>query len=241
MALKYNNPLLDKEFLRELDEHREKEQWAKIIALTVNEEPVEEITGQISGGNIGLDGSSSVRRTCSLQMVPDNININNYYWGLKNKFKLEIGLTNRINPNYPDIIWFPQGTYVITQFNTSHTTNNYTISIQGQDKMCLLNGTVGGALTALSYTFDSIEDYDNETDEYKIIKIPIQDIIREIVHEYAQDEKALELLEYRADYPMWMFVGADGDNTDIVINATISEDSEIYIHEHENNTTPVPI
>ena len=144
------NPLLDKEFLKELDKHREKEVWAKIIALTVDEEPVEEISGKILGGNLGIDGSSSVRRTCSLSMVAEDININNYYWGLKNKFKLEIGLTNRINSNYPEIIWFKQGTYVITSFNTSHTTNNYTISLQGQDKMCLLNGTVGGSLTALS-------------------------------------------------------------------------------------------
>ena len=76
---KRSNPLLDADFLRELDEHREKEVWAKIIALTKDEEPVEEITGEISGGDIGLDGSSSVRRTCSLQMVAKDININNYY------------------------------------------------------------------------------------------------------------------------------------------------------------------
>lgn len=71
--------MLDRDFLKQLDEHREKEVWAKIIALTNDEEPVEEITGEISEGDIGLDGSSSVRRTCSLQMVAKDININNYY------------------------------------------------------------------------------------------------------------------------------------------------------------------
>ena len=37
------NPILDKDFLKELDAHREKEVWARITALTVKEEPVEEI------------------------------------------------------------------------------------------------------------------------------------------------------------------------------------------------------
>ena len=38
-----NNPLLDKLFLKELDKNREKEVWGKIIALTIDEKPVEEI------------------------------------------------------------------------------------------------------------------------------------------------------------------------------------------------------
>ena len=240
--------MLDRDFLKQLDEHREKEVWAKIIALTNDEEPVEEITGEISGGDIGLDGSSSVRRTCSLQMVAKDININNYYWGLKNKFKLEIGLTNRIDPRYPDIIWFPQGTYVITNFSTSHTTNNYNISIQGQDKMCLLNGTVGGSLTALSYKFDDVEEEEKETDSIIIKKIPIRDIIRAIVHEYAGepyqniivndlDEKGLELLEYTQTQPMWMFIGTSGENTDMVVNTTRNADSIIYLVENNQKMT----
>jgi hypothetical protein len=39
-------------------------------------------------------------------MTAEDININSYYWGLKNKFTLEIGLKNNINPIYPSIIWF---------------------------------------------------------------------------------------------------------------------------------------
>lgn len=99
------NPLLDKNFLLELDEYHEKEVWAKIIALDINENPVEEITGRITGsGSINVDGTSAVRRSCSLSMVAKNVNINDFYWGLHSKFKLSIGLTNKINPNYPDII-----------------------------------------------------------------------------------------------------------------------------------------
>jgi hypothetical protein len=39
-------------------------------------------------------------------MVADHVDINNTYWALKNKFKLEVGIRNTINSNYPEIIWF---------------------------------------------------------------------------------------------------------------------------------------
>jgi hypothetical protein len=69
-------------------------------------------------------------------------------WGLKSKFNLAVGLKNTIDSNYPDIIWFNEGIYLITSFNTSQSASNYTISIQGKDKMCLLNGDLGGSLPA---------------------------------------------------------------------------------------------
>ena len=72
------NPLLDKEFLIELDNIKEKEVWARIIALTFDEKPIEEITGKILNGNIGIDGSSALRRTCSLSMISQDVNINDY-------------------------------------------------------------------------------------------------------------------------------------------------------------------
>ena len=135
------NPLLDRDFLKELDQSLHKEVYAKVISLNFNESPIEQIEGKITGGSINIDGASAVRRTCNLTMVAKELNINEFYWGLTNKFKLEIGLKNNINKNYPEIIWFKMGTYVITNFNTSFTTNNYNVSISGQDKMCLLNGT----------------------------------------------------------------------------------------------------
>jgi len=66
-----------------------------------------------------LDGDSAVRRTCSLSMIVDNLELRDYYWGLKNKFKLEVGMRNFVDKSYPEIIWFPQGVYVITQFSSS--------------------------------------------------------------------------------------------------------------------------
>ena len=99
------NPLLDKEFLAQLDEHREKEVYAKIIALTLDELPVEEITGRVSsGGSLNVDGTSAIRRSCSFSMIAKEMNINEFYWGLNTKFKLFMGLKNTINNKYPEII-----------------------------------------------------------------------------------------------------------------------------------------
>ena len=78
--------------------------------------------------------------------MAQDININEFYWCFKNKFKLEIGLKNFINDEYPDIIWFKQGTYLINSFNTSLNTDSYNISISGQDKMSMINGNLGGSL-----------------------------------------------------------------------------------------------
>lgn len=74
------NPLLDLNFLSQLDEYYEKEVWAKVIALDVNENPIEEITGRITGGgSINVDGTSAVRRSCSVSMIAKDVNINDFY------------------------------------------------------------------------------------------------------------------------------------------------------------------
>ena len=131
------NPFQDKEFLYNLNQDRHKEIYAKIISLSFDEKPLEQIEGRVSSGSINIDGTSTVRRTCNLTLIAKDVNITDFYWGVSNKFTLEIGLKNNINKEYPNIIWFKQGIYVITSFNSSLTNNNYTISINGKDKMCL--------------------------------------------------------------------------------------------------------
>ena len=63
------NALLDKDFLKELDNYNSREIYARITALTVNELPIESIEGRVTGGSINIDGASVVRRTCSLSLV----------------------------------------------------------------------------------------------------------------------------------------------------------------------------
>lgn len=171
-----SNPLFDLEFLNNLFLKNEREIYARITALNLNEEPIEYIEGKISDGTINVDGNSSVRRTCNLTMTAQDININEFYWGIKNKFKLEIGLKNDINNLYPEIIWFKQGIYVITEFNTSLATNKWTIKIQGKDKMCLLNGDLSGNFM-INTELGIYEDAQTKEHSYRTIKEILYDVI----------------------------------------------------------------
>lgn len=164
----YDSSLLDDDFLIQLYSQKTRDIYARIISLDINELPVDRIEGKVTGGNINIDGDSAVRRSCSLSLVTEDIDINEYYWGIKTKFKLEIGLKNNLTNEYapdgkywPDIVWFKGGTYLISSFNTSISTNSCNISIQGKDKMCLLNGDFSGQIFA-SVDFGT-EEYQEKT------------------------------------------------------------------------------
>jgi len=72
---KINNTyaLLDKEFLKKLNEYRNKTIYAKLVSLNWDEEPIAEIQGNVQSGSINIDGSSSVRRTCNLTLVTNSV------------------------------------------------------------------------------------------------------------------------------------------------------------------------
>lgn len=222
--------IYSQEFLKQLDTQKNRVIYARITSLTFDESPIESIEGRTTGGSINLDGSSAVRRSCSLTLVAQNLNYNEYNWTLKTKFKLEIGVENNIDTTYPKIIWFPQGIYVITSFNTARSTNNFTISISGKDKICLLNGEVSGSLES-QVDFGAIEEEDQDG-VWTIRKLPIQEIIKNAVHTYGGEplhniiindlaEYGLELLEYRYDLPMYLYRKVDNN---IYENALINGD-----------------
>ena len=232
--------LYDKEFLLKLDKSKNKTIYARITALQFNESPIEYIEGRVTGGSINIDGASAIRRTCSLTMVAQDFDYNDYYWGLNTKFKLEVGLENLVDSTYPDIIWFNQGIYLITSFNTSRSTNNFTISINGKDKMCLLNGEVSGSLES-SVDFGAIEE-ESADGVWTIRKIPIPEIIRNAVHVYAGepywnivindlDTYGLELLEYRYNIPMYLY---RRPNSIVFDNVIIENNSSVFYIEDGN-------
>jgi hypothetical protein len=64
--------LYDNEFLKQLDYHREKEFYARITLLTIDDYPKERIEGSVTGGSINIDGASAVRRSCSLSLLVTN-------------------------------------------------------------------------------------------------------------------------------------------------------------------------
>ena len=183
--------LADSSFLREFDRIRNKEQFVKITVLTFDEKPIQDIQGRVTGGNINLDGKSSVRRTCNLTMVAaekenDLTNIDNLI-SINKKVKIEIGITNTTDKylDYP-IIWFPQGVYVIINPSISYGAQGVSISLQLKDKMCLLNGECGGVLPA-TVIFHEYEILAPDG-TYQISKPTIPQIIKEVVHHFGGEQ-----------------------------------------------------
>lgn len=212
------DPMLDTDFLNTLIQQHNKVIYARIISLTTQEQPVEAIEGIIQSGSINIDGTSAVRRVCNLTLTTKLLNINEIYWGFTTRIKIEVGLKNDINDSYDKIIWFPQGIFILTDFKTSQQVNNYTITLSGKDKMCLLNGDVGGNFNAeTNLGIENHVDINGNVTEYKI---PIKTIVREMIHHYAQepwgniiinniDDYGLEMLDNSTNETLYIWLNQD--------------------------------
>ena len=164
--MKNNFPYLkDKDFLKEVDNMKVKEQFVKITVLDFQERPIQDIQGKTISGNINIDGHSSVRRTCNIGLIADDesaekLNAPSNLISLNKKVEISIGFKNTLTKYKEyDIIWFPLGMYVIVGCSITHNTSGVNLSLQLKDKMCLLNGEVGGIFPA-SVVFN---EYDVET------------------------------------------------------------------------------
>lgn len=184
--------LNDSDFLEKINSDRQQTQYVKITLLDWEENPIEEIQGLTTGGSINLNGDSAVRRTCNLSMYVYKENYMritdpNNMISINKKVFLEVGLKNNTDKytDY-DIIWQPQGIYVITACGTSHSTSGITLNINLQDKMCLLNGTCGGVLPS-SIQFDRYDTID-ESGAYVTLRPTVVQIIRELVNHWGNEQ-----------------------------------------------------
>ena len=210
------NYLSDKNFLKEVCSKKNKILSIKITSYTKNNEPIEAIEGKVTTGSINIDGSSNTRRSCSLTIQTENLNIHDFYWSLTTCFSVEIGIVNTTNQYINEkIIWFPMGYYIISSFSMSLSTTGASVSIQGKDKMSMLNGDLGGKLGV--DTDFGVEDIIDENNNLIHRNIPIKQIIKEMVHTYGQeaysninindvDDFGLNLETYRKDTPCWIFI-----------------------------------
>lgn len=240
------NPLLDADFLKELDAYPHRTVYAKIILLNFDEQPVKEIQGRITAGSVNVDGASVIRRSCSLTMITQEKEIDSIYWGLKNKFKLEVGLENFIDSRYPDTIWFKQGLYLITNLSESLNGTNHNISLSGKDKGCLLNGEIGGTIP--STTNFSKMDY-NEIDSNgnyitTTTDLPIKTIIQNAVVSFGGesphniilndvDSYGMELMAYKGENNLYMLYD---EESGLVTNMTFNgKQSYTKVEKREEN------
>lgn len=211
--------LNDMDFLTQLDKMHMRVQYAKIILLSFkDEEPIKEIQGSITSGNLSVNGSSAIRRTINLTMLAsiDNSNLEDIdnEISINKKIKVLIGYDNPLKSykNYGDIIWFPCGLFVLSSANISRSTSGWNISITGKDKMCLLDGTAGGTLPASVTFHESLIQLDNGDVE---IQYPtIFQIIYEAVNHWGGeaieniiitdiDEEIKMLVRYMGDKPVY--------------------------------------
>lgn len=190
--MRRNYPYLkDSPFLDRFDKTKSKEQYVKITVLNFSEKPIEEIQGKVTGGNLNLDGNSSIRRTCNLQLISSDYKNNltkvNNLLSINKKVEIEIGFLNNTEfySSYP-MIWFPVGTFVIMNPSISNSESGINISLQLKDKMCLLNGECGGTFPA-SVTLHEYETID-ENGKYVILKPTIYQIIQELVNHFGGEQ-----------------------------------------------------
>ena len=141
----YNFPYLeDAVFLKQFDNLKLKEQFAKIVVLNFEEKPIQQIQGRITSGNFAKDGSSAMRRTGNLSLVTEDyvndLTDTKHLLSINKKVEVLIGFTNTTGKyeDYP-ILWFPQGIYAIIAPSISHSTGGTAISLTLHDKMAFLN------------------------------------------------------------------------------------------------------
>ena len=206
--------LQDKRFLQQLDKLRIKQQFVKITVLNWKEEPLKQIQGIAINGSVNLDGSSSMRRTATLSLFAeekenDLTNINNLF-AINKKCFLELGIVNNVSDYlkqtrdqhdnvinntinyqnlYGNIVWFPLGLYVMFNPSIAHSMQGVTISMQLKDKMCLLNGDLGGEIHS-AVEFSSQDEVVDMNTSLSIEKKPtlIYNVIKELVNHWGNQD-----------------------------------------------------
>lgn len=233
--------LKDAAFLKEMDALHLQEQYVKITLLDWKENPLREIQGVTTGGTINLNGSSSMRRTCNLSMFAKSeeftgvTNVDNLF-SINKKIDIEIGVKNLSNKykDY-DIIWYPQGTYIIMSPSLSHSPSGIGISLQLKDKMSLLNGDAGGTLPA-STQFDEYETID-ENGEYVIQRPKVHQIIQEAVNHFGGEQlgkiiindvpdRLKQVMKWTGNIPLYL-IGEKG-NYSLTTNSSAAAQDHIY-------------
>ena len=183
-----------RDFLKQLDDLVIQKQYIQITLLDWQENPIKEIQGELIGGSLSKDSNNCVRTvgslSCSVSAGTYSIDSLNSNFALNKKIFIEIGIRNDTNM-YTDwpILWFPQGVFLITDFAlNSSSTSAVNLNISIKDKMCLLNGDVGGKLP--SYVqFDVMDTQapDGTFIEHKQ-KVLIYDILLELLNHFGGED-----------------------------------------------------
>lgn len=120
-----------------------------------------EIQGDVISGNITLDASSAVRRSCSLTI---NVRDDSYQIGEHKKIwinrilNVEVGERDNVNDQ---IVYYQSGVFVFNETSYTYDSTSHTLNLSCSDLMSLLNETRGSQLPSLS-TQILYDDYDQD-------------------------------------------------------------------------------
>lgn len=237
MVNKYYPWLTDKDFLLSVAMENVKKQKVRVELLDWNENALDYIESYIVSGNVSLQ-ESNTRRTLDISIVIDETN-NKYYdvdnmFSVNKKVFVEVGYINTFNKYIDyDTIWFPLGLFILTSCNIQHEINNLTCSLQGMDKMCLLDGSVSGSFPA-STILDTINTPLSLEDK----KIPIRDILYELVHHLGGESLGNILiadLDMRAELPLALTNGGEKNDWNVIIDVPLGSPQKAKVIDDNGN------
>ena len=216
--------LKDISFLNKIYGLHNKTQYVKITSLDWHERPLKEIQGRVISCSMSVNGDSSVRRTANISLyIKDYDELygnSESLFCINKKIFLEVGLKNNFAhlgndyySSYPTI-WFPFGTFIIQNYSVTHDLNGVVLNLSLGDKMCLLNGDVGGVIPA-SVNFESIDTLGPDGDLHsKWVKI--NQLISELVNHFGGedlnkiivndiDDKIKQVLKWKGSTPLYLW------------------------------------
>lgn len=167
-----------------------------------------------------------MRRTASLSIFAEQKQNNlanvDHLFSINKKCILELGIINKVpklkylnkdkqgnliagtidyQELYGDIIWFPLGFFVMFNPSIAHGMDGVTISMQLKDKMCLLNGDIGGEIhSAVEFNYqDQIVDKNSLSIEKN--PVLIYNIIKQLVNHWGNEKLENIII---SEVPLWI-------------------------------------
>ena len=206
-------------------------------------------TEQLENDLTKITNLFSVNKKCKVEIgfentIPEKV----YYTGGTLDEHGEVQEPERHVINYQDMygnfVWFPLGIFVFSNPSISHSLDGVNITLSLKDKMCLLNGSMGGVIPAAT-DFDILDDVrpDNDTE---CVKVRISQIIREVVNHFGKEDLSKIIIEdvpqlvkqvvsSNSDTPYYLMEQVIGTNKNYRLTFRKSEAKDAIIYKYEKH------
>lgn len=123
--------------------------YIRLEILNFDMQTVDELSGNCIGGNINIDATSDLRRSCSISLVINDKTfeqkVEDEIW-LDKYIKIYVGIDSIATG---DTVWFDMGIYIIDAPSYQYDAVDNVLSFSGYDLMSKLTGARDGYLTGL--------------------------------------------------------------------------------------------